>query len=105
VTAAALLLPGAALLGVDRYRALGHRVTEEYLLVRSGSLVRRTVALRRNGIIGWRVSQNVFQRTAGLATAIAVTAAGSGAYAVVDVAADRAMELGELLVVPRPNTT
>ncbi|SHH09927.1 PH domain-containing protein [Streptoalloteichus hindustanus] len=79
------LLPLAVLLGVDRYRNLGHALTERYLVVRSGSLVRETVALQRTGIVGWRVRQSPFQRMAGLATVSAVTAAGEGAYAVTDV--------------------
>ena len=84
VAAAAVLLPASVLLAVDRYRNLGHAVAGEHLVVGSGSLVRRTVALRRSGIIGWRVSRSVFQRAAGLATATAVTAAGAGAYEVRD---------------------
>jgi putative membrane protein len=84
VTAATVLLPAAVLLGVDRYRNLGHAVTDDHLIIRSGSLVRRTVALRRSGIIGWRVTRSVFQRAAGLATATAVTAAGAGGYDVRD---------------------
>jgi len=85
VLAAAVLLPVSVLLGVDRYRNLGHDLGERHLVVRGGSLVRQTVALRRSGVIGWRVSRSVFQRRAGLATATAVTAAGAGAYPVLDV--------------------
>jgi len=99
VTAAAVLGPAAVLLGVDRYRSLGHAVLDEYLVVRSGSLLRRTVALRRSGIIGWRVSQSVFQRASDLATATAITAAGVGAYDLLDIELDRAMDLGERLAV------
>ncbi|HEY3260530.1 MAG TPA: PH domain-containing protein [Pseudonocardiaceae bacterium] len=84
VIVAAILLPSAVLLALDRYRNLGHAVAGEHLLVRGGSLVRRTVALRRSGIIGWRVSRSVFQRAAGVASATAVTAAGAGAYEVRD---------------------
>jgi putative membrane protein len=93
VVVAAVTLPLAVLLGVDRYRSLGHELTAHDLVMRSGSLDRRTVALRRTGIIGWRVSQSVFQRRAGLATATAVTAAGAGAYSVLDIDAGRAAEL------------
>jgi putative membrane protein len=88
-----VLLPAAVLLGVDRYRNLGHAVTADHLVVRNGSLARTTVALRRTGIIGWRVSQSVFQRGAGLATATAVTAAGAGAYPIVDVELEHARRL------------
>jgi putative membrane protein len=93
VAAAAALLPSSVWLGVDRYRNLGHLLTPEHLVVRSGSLVRRTVVLRRSGIIGWRVSRSVFQRAAGLATATAVTAAGAGRYDVLDCDLATAAEL------------
>ncbi|WP_141983946.1 PH domain-containing protein [Saccharothrix saharensis] len=80
------LVPFSAALGWDRYRSLGHALTDRYLLARAGSAVRETVALQRTGIIGWRVSRSFFQRRAGLVTITATTAAGDGAYHVVDVA-------------------
>ncbi|MEU7529719.1 PH domain-containing protein [Saccharothrix sp. NPDC042600] len=80
------LLPVAALLGWDRYRSLGHALTDRHLVARQGSLIRETVALQRTGIIGWRVSRSFFQRRSGLVTISATTAAGDGAYHVVDVA-------------------
>lgn len=67
------------------YRSLGHALDGRYLVVRRGALVRRTVALRRAGVIGWTVRSTPFQRRLGLATVIATTAAGAGAYALVDV--------------------
>jgi putative membrane protein len=105
VTAAVVLLPAAVLLGVDRYRSLGHVLLDEYLVVRAGSLLRRTVVLRRQGIIGWQVSQSVFQRSAGLATATAVTAAGAGAYPLLDVEVEHAMTLGERVLAGSPVDT
>jgi putative membrane protein len=83
--AAALLVPLAIALAVDAYRNLGHRLAGSCLLARDGALVRRTVALRRGGVIGWTVSQSLFQRRAGLATVTATTAAGRGGCQVVDV--------------------
>jgi putative membrane protein len=47
--------------------------------------MRSTAALQRTGVIGWTVSQSLFQRRVGLVTVIATTAAGHGQYAVVDV--------------------
>lgn len=88
-----VLLPAAALLGWDRYRNLGHRLTARYLVSRQGSLVRRTVALQRHGVIGWTVRQSVFQRHAGLVTLEAVTAAGRGGYRILDLAAADATAL------------
>ncbi|MGW2091441.1 PH domain-containing protein [Promicromonospora sukumoe] len=81
---ALVLVPVAVLLALDAYRALGHTLTDGYLVTRSGSVRRATVALQRRGIVGWTVRQSVFQRRAGLVTVLATTAAGSGAYAVRD---------------------
>ena len=93
-----LLLPLAALVGWDRYRNLGHQLTERYLVSRQGSVARRTVALQRAGVIGWTVRQSVFQRRAGLVTLEAVTGAGAGGYAVLDLAADDAVALADAAV-------
>ncbi|ANW20754.1 PH domain-containing protein [Streptomyces clavuligerus] len=81
---AAVAVPAAALLGLDAYRALGHGISGEFLVVRSGSVRRSTVALQRAGVIGWVVRQSPFQRRAGLLTLTATTAAGTGGYAVRD---------------------
>lgn len=91
-------LVASVLVGIDRYRNLGHRLTDRYLITRNGSLVRRTVALQRSGVIGWTFRQTLFQRRAGLVSVEAVTAAGSGGYSVVDVAADHAVELADAAV-------
>ncbi|PRY36373.1 PH domain-containing protein [Umezawaea tangerina] len=93
--AALALVPFAALMGWDRYRALGHALTDRYLVARSGSAVRETVALQRSGIIGWRISQSFFQRRAGLATVSATTAAGDGVYHVIDVDARTGLLLAD----------
>ena len=74
-----VLLPFALGAAVVAYRALGHTVTGGYLVVRSGLVSRRTVALRGRAVVGWRVRQSVFQRRLGLATLTATTAAGNGA--------------------------
>jgi putative membrane protein len=92
------LLPVAALLGWDRYRNLGHVLTERHLVARSGSLVRETVALQRTGIIGWRLHRSFFQRRAGLVTVVATTAAGDGAYHVIDVAEADGLALADAAV-------
>jgi putative membrane protein len=69
----------------DTYRALGHRLTERYVVMRRGSINRRTVALERAGVIGWIGSRTFFQRRVGLMTLQATTAAGAGAYSIVDI--------------------
>jgi putative membrane protein len=88
-------LPVAALLGVDRYRNLGHQLTTHHLVTRQGSVQRRTVALQRVGIVGWTFRQSIFQRRAGLVTAEAVTAAGRGGYPVLDAASGDAVALAD----------
>ncbi|MEV0776091.1 PH domain-containing protein [Streptomyces sp. NPDC050433] len=84
---AGVLLPVAVLLALDAYRSLGHGLGGGYLVARSGTVRRSTVALQRSGVIGWTVKQSYFQRRAGLLTVTATTAAGEGAYHVYDVGA------------------
>ncbi len=88
-------VPFALLLAADRYRRLGHGLTEDHLVVRSGSLRSRRAVLQRDGIIGWNVQQSWFQRRAGLATLVATTAAGQQAYAAIDIPVDRAVDLAD----------
>ncbi|WP_406345104.1 PH domain-containing protein [Streptomyces sp. NBC_00648] len=83
---AAAGVPPAVALALDAYRNLGHGLDGAYLVARSGTVRRATVALQRGGVIGWTVKQSVFQRRAGLLTLTATTAAGAGAYSVRDAA-------------------
>ncbi|MEV3991701.1 PH domain-containing protein [Streptomyces sp. NPDC049837] len=92
VVCAVVLLPLAVLLALDAYRGLGHGLTGDYLVTRSGTARRATVALHRRGVIGWTARQSYFQRRAGLITLTATTAAGAGAYDVYD--ADESEGLG-----------
>ncbi|MFJ8646801.1 PH domain-containing protein [Streptomyces sp. NPDC093546] len=106
---AAVLVPLAVVLALDAYRSLGHGLSGGYLVTRSGTLRRATVALQRGGVIGWTVKQSYVQRRAGLITLTATTAAGSGAYAVHDAdeteglrfAAEAVPELLEPFLEPR----
>ncbi|GAB3212791.1 PH domain-containing protein [Marinactinospora endophytica] len=84
-TVVLLALPPALLYAAGLYRRLGHALHGPYLLVRSGWLRHRAVALRRDGVIGWRITRSPLQRTAGLATIGATTAAGKGVYRAPDV--------------------
>ncbi|MFG3493496.1 PH domain-containing protein [Streptomyces sp. NPDC047928] len=79
-----VLVPLAVGLALDAYRNLGHGIGGAYLVARSGTVRRTTVALQRGGVIGWTVKQSYFQRRAGLITLTATTAAGDGAYHVYD---------------------
>jgi putative membrane protein len=85
--------PPAAALAVDTWRGLGHAVAGDYLVVRAGSVRRSTVALRRDGVIGWTVRQNLLQRRKGLATVGATTAAGRGVFFAYDVDAAAGVRL------------
>lgn len=107
-TVAALALASGAALPVlawDAARNLGHEVTPVHLTTRYGSIRRSTVLLQREGIIGWRLRQSVFQRRLGLASLTAVTAAGRGHYTIIDGGTGQIQSLTEELVagflVPR----
>jgi putative membrane protein len=82
-------------LGINRYRNLGHALTPRYLVSRLGSLDRRTVAIQRDGIIGWKIRKSVFQRRVGLLTLTATIAAGRGAYHVLDVTESDGLRLAD----------
>lgn len=75
---AALVLVGlGAAVAEAEYHHLGHALTDDHLVSGTGALARHRTALEREGIIGWVLTQNIFQRRAGLATLTATTAAGS----------------------------
>jgi putative membrane protein len=95
VVPALLALPVACLLAEDRYRRLGHALTDGYVVVRSGTFRGRRDILQRGGIIGWNLHQSWFQRRAGLATLVATTAAGHQAYAAIDIPVERAVALAD----------
>ncbi|MGX7675837.1 PH domain-containing protein [Plantactinospora sp. DSM 117369] len=92
------LLPLALGAAVVAWRALGHGIVGEYLVVRSGLVSRSTAALSRPAVIGWRLRQSVLQRRLGLATLVATTAAGHGQYAAVDMPAGTVVAFAEQVV-------
>ena len=99
LAALSLLLPLLAVpLALDRYRSLGHGYTGRYLHTGYGSLARRRVVLRTNGIIGWNLQQSFFQRRAGLTTLTATTAAGRQAYPISDLDTASALALADRAV-------
>jgi putative membrane protein len=79
------------LLSRDRYRGLGHRLVDDWIVLSFGSLVRRRSILSVHGVIGWRLRQTWFQRRLGLVTVTATTAAGKQRYSVTDVPMDEAL--------------
>ncbi|KAA0919401.1 PH domain-containing protein [Dietzia sp. ANT_WB102] len=92
---AALLL--FLLLSADRIRMLGHALLPDTLVTSSGSWTAKRSVLEADGIIGWTVTQSVFQRSAGVATVSAATPAGTGVYSVIDIDAGEAWSLAEAL--------
>lgn len=84
--AALALLPLAAALGLDRSRALGHRVGGPLVVSRYGSLVRRRQVFAAEGVIGATVRSSPFQRRAGVVTLELTTAAGRQHYPLTDLA-------------------
>ncbi len=83
-----VILPIAVLLGVllarDRYRGLGHRLSGDWIVLSTGSLVRRRSILNVRGIIGWQLRQTWFQRRRDLVTVTVTTAAGKQRYSAAD---------------------
>ncbi len=84
------LLPPLLTLGWARYRALGHTIVDGLVIFRQGALVRRRVMIEGDGVVGWTISQSVFQRrwtrgSGGLVTLSATTAAGRQRYSLPDV--------------------
>ncbi|BCB84320.1 PH domain-containing protein [Phytohabitans suffuscus] len=95
---AVVLTPAAVWIALDAYRALGHGINGEYLVARRGSVRRSTVALRRDGIIGWVVTSSPLQRRAGLVTLTATTAANHGGYRIPDAGEAQALALADAAV-------
>ncbi|MFC9239948.1 PH domain-containing protein [Streptomyces decoyicus] len=74
----------------DAYRNLGHGVDGPYLVARSGTFSRDTLALQREAIAAWTFSTSPFSRRAGLVTLSAAVAAGEDGYRIPDLAAAEA---------------
>jgi len=95
---ALVLLPLGALLAMDRAAALGHTLTDDWLVSRHGSLARRRYVLRTDAVIGWNLRTSFFQRRAGLTTLVATTAGGHQRYAVLDVPDAEALRVARTAV-------
>lgn len=96
VLAVGIAVMAAALpLGLDRYRNLGHALSDRYLVTSSGSLVRRRATLRCDAVIGWNLGSTVFQRRAGLMTLTATTAAGRQGYRISDLGSAEALAVAD----------
>ncbi|PZR52935.1 hypothetical protein DNL40_09790 [Xylanimonas oleitrophica] len=78
-------------LAVAAYRALGHAVVDDYLVVRSGATSRATVVLRRDSVSTIALRESILQRRLGLRSVTAMTAAGWGAYQAPDIGREDAL--------------
>jgi putative membrane protein len=76
-------------------RSLGHALSGEHLVARSGSLLRRRDILDREHVIGWTFRDTWFQRRAGLTTLDATTAGGHGRVTVLDLPVSDATSLAD----------
>lgn len=93
------LVPGAIYLVLApifaelAYAHLGHALTDDHLIVGSGTTARVRTVLEVDGIIGWVVERSPFQRRLGLCTLTATTAAGGEKVEILDVEEDVAIAL------------
>lgn len=86
-----ILWPLALIGAVIAYRALGHTMTQRYLVVRSGLLNRATYALDRSAVSTIAIKESLFQRRLGLQTVSAMSAAGYGIYEAPDMDANHSL--------------
>ncbi|WP_143342684.1 PH domain-containing protein, partial [Crossiella equi] len=88
-------VPFVLWLARDAYRSLGHGLAGPYLVTRSGTFSRDTVALRRTDVLAWTFSDTPFSRRAGVVTLTAAVATAAGGYAAPDLDAATAPAFAE----------
>ncbi|MFE3461772.1 PH domain-containing protein [Nocardiopsis aegyptia] len=91
VVAASVLAALGVVLGLDRYRSLGHGYDGAMVSVRSGSLRRRQATVERSAVIGWTWTQTLPQRRTGLADLQVTVGAGDGGYTAMDASQRRSV--------------
>ena len=74
-----------------RWRHLGHRVTQRYVVVRAGVFTTRRTALESDAVVGWRIEQSFWDRRRGLAQLVATTAAGGEHVTIPDLPLEEAV--------------
>lgn len=94
-------IPIAVVLAELAYAHLGHALTDDHLVAGHGVTARKRTVLEIDGIIGWAVQQNIFQRRLGLVTLVATTAAGDEHVTLEDVPEEKAVRL-TVLATPEP---
>lgn len=78
------------LIGVERYRALGHGVADGRVALRSGSLSRRHTIVDRETVVAYRIRSSPGQRRRGLCTLVAALPEPAGARLAIDLSEDQA---------------
>ena len=77
----------------DNVRSLGHLLTPDHVVLRSGSVFRQTAVLLRRGVLGWTLRRSPGQRRVGLMTVVATSAASQGSFRCPDVDGAAAQQL------------
>lgn len=90
--ATAALWPASMMAALIAYRALGHTITERYVITRSGLLNRATTVLQRSAVSTIVIRESPLQRRLKLRTVSAMTAAGYGGYDTPDLERQHSLE-------------
>lgn len=77
---------------VVAYRALGHTLTDRYVITRSGLLSRSTTVLQRSAVSTIVIKESLLQRRLGLRTVSTMTAAGYGGYDTPDMDTEESLD-------------
>ncbi|MGV9711886.1 PH domain-containing protein [Gordonia sp. NPDC003424] len=83
LAAAAVIV--SATLGVVRYRNLGWALSDRSVVIAPPHVARHRYVVDRTGVVGWATRASWFQRRGQVETVVLATAAGSQAYAAVDI--------------------
>lgn len=92
IWAAAVLWPVNLLAAVIAYRALGHTITDRYVITRSGLLNRATTVLERSAVSTIVIQESLLQRRLNLRSVSTMTAAGYGGYDTPDLDRQHSLE-------------
>ena len=92
IWAAAVLWPVNLLAAVIAYRALGHTITDRYVITRSELLNRATTVLERSAVSTIVIQESLLQRRLNLRSVSTMTAAGYGGYDTPDLDRQHSLE-------------
>lgn len=92
IWAAVALWPVGLVAALLAYRALGHAITDRYVITRSGLLNRATTVLQRSAVSTIVIRESPLQRRLKLRTVSTMTAAGYGGYDTPDLERQHSLE-------------